>query len=82
MPLAMRKKVFITAAVTGSGGTQERSDKVPRSPEQIARPLKQLKRVLRWFIAMLEILRQVRPIGPFTSIEKWSSAFANRQRMW
>ena len=36
MPLAMRKKVFITAAVTGSGSTQERSDKVPRSPEQIA----------------------------------------------
>ena len=36
MPLAIRKKVFITAAVTGSGGTQERSDKVPRSPEQIA----------------------------------------------
>ena len=36
MPLAIRKKVFITAAVTGSGSTQERSDKVPRSPEQIA----------------------------------------------
>mgnify|MGYP006258847531 FL=1 len=36
MPLAMRKKVFITAALTGSGGTQDRSDKVPRSPEQIA----------------------------------------------
>ena len=36
MPLAMRKKVFITAAITGSGSTQERSDKVPRSPEQIA----------------------------------------------
>ena len=36
MPLAMRKKVFITAALTGSGSTQERSDKVPRSPEQIA----------------------------------------------
>ena len=36
MPLAMRKKVFITAAVTGSGSTQERSEKVPRSPEQIA----------------------------------------------
>jgi uncharacterized protein (DUF849 family) len=32
----MRKKVFITAAVTGSGSTQDRSDKVPRSPEQIA----------------------------------------------
>ena len=36
MPLAMRKKIFITAALTGSGGTQDRSDKVPRSPEQIA----------------------------------------------
>ena len=36
MPLAMRKSVFITAALTGSGGTQNRSDKVPRSPEQIA----------------------------------------------
>jgi len=36
MPLVMRKKVFITAAVTGSGSTQDRSDKVPRSPEQIA----------------------------------------------
>jgi uncharacterized protein (DUF849 family) len=32
----MRKKVFITAAVTGSGSTQDRSDKVPRSPKQIA----------------------------------------------
>jgi uncharacterized protein (DUF849 family) len=28
--------VFITAAVTGSGSTQDRSDKVPRSPKQIA----------------------------------------------
>ena len=36
MPLALRKKVFITAAVTGSGSTQDRSDKVPRSPKQIA----------------------------------------------
>ena len=36
MPLAMRKKIFITAALTGSGSTQDRSDKVPRSPEQIA----------------------------------------------
>ena len=36
MPLAMRKKVFITAALTGSAGTQDRSDKVPRSPKQIA----------------------------------------------
>ena len=36
MPLAMRDNVFITAALTGSGSTQDRSDKVPRSPEQIA----------------------------------------------
>ena len=36
MPLAMRDKVFITVALTGSGSTQDRSDKVPRSPEQIA----------------------------------------------
>jgi uncharacterized protein (DUF849 family) len=36
MPLEMRDKVFITAALTGSGSTQDRSDKVPRSPEQIA----------------------------------------------
>ena len=36
MPLAMRDKVFNTAALTGSGSTQDRSDKVPRSPEQIA----------------------------------------------
>ncbi|WP_226627059.1 3-keto-5-aminohexanoate cleavage protein [Alloyangia pacifica] len=36
MPLAMNKEVFITCAVTGSGGTQDRSPHVPRSPEQIA----------------------------------------------
>ena len=36
MPLAIREKVFITAALTGSGSTQDRSDKVPRSPSQIA----------------------------------------------
>ena len=36
MPLAMRDKVFITAALTGSGSTQDRSNKVPRSPDQIA----------------------------------------------
>ncbi len=36
MPLAMNKDVFITCAVTGSGGTQDRSPHVPRSPEQIA----------------------------------------------
>jgi uncharacterized protein (DUF849 family) len=36
MPLNISADVFITCAVTGSGGTQERSDKVPRSPKQIA----------------------------------------------
>lgn len=36
MPLEMNRNVFITCAVTGSGGTQDRSPEVPRSPEQIA----------------------------------------------
>ena len=36
MPRSMRKTVFITAAITGSGGTQDRSPLVPRSPQQIA----------------------------------------------
>ena len=36
MPLTISSDVFITCAVTGSGSTQNRSDKVPRSPEQIA----------------------------------------------
>jgi len=36
MPLAMNREVFITSAVTGGGGTQDRSPHVPRSPQQIA----------------------------------------------
>ncbi len=36
MPLTMNKEVFITAAITGSGSTQDRSPHVPRSPKQIA----------------------------------------------
>ena len=36
MPLAMNREVFITCAVTGSGGTQDRSPHVPRSPKDIA----------------------------------------------
>jgi len=32
----MNREVFITCAVTGSGGTQDMSPHVPRSPEQIA----------------------------------------------
>ncbi len=36
MPLQMNHEVFITCALTGSGGTQDRSLLVPRSPKQIA----------------------------------------------
>ncbi|MGB5558272.1 MAG: 3-keto-5-aminohexanoate cleavage protein [Paracoccaceae bacterium] len=36
MPLEMNHEVFITCAVTGSGGSQDRSPHVPRSPKQIA----------------------------------------------
>ncbi|EAP84868.1 3-keto-5-aminohexanoate cleavage protein [Sulfitobacter sp. EE-36] len=36
MPLTLNKDVFITCAVTGSGGSQDRSPHVPRSPAQIA----------------------------------------------
>ncbi len=36
MPLEMNRDVFITCAITGSGGTQDKSPHVPRSPEQIA----------------------------------------------
>jgi uncharacterized protein (DUF849 family) len=36
MPLTMNREVFVTAAITGSGSSQDRSPHVPRSPEQIA----------------------------------------------
>ncbi|MEM6619793.1 MAG: 3-keto-5-aminohexanoate cleavage protein [Pseudomonadota bacterium] len=36
MPLTMNREIFITCAVTGGGGTQDRSPHVPRSPEAIA----------------------------------------------
>ncbi|KHQ51891.1 BKACE family enzyme [Mameliella alba] len=36
MPLEMLREVFVTCAVTGSGGTQDRSPHVPRSPREIA----------------------------------------------
>jgi uncharacterized protein (DUF849 family) len=36
MPLAMKRKLFLTAAVTGAGATQDRSRLVPRSPREIA----------------------------------------------
>ncbi|CUH76027.1 3-keto-5-aminohexanoate cleavage protein [Tropicibacter naphthalenivorans] len=36
MPLEMNREVFVTCAVTGSGGTQDRSPHVPRSPREIA----------------------------------------------
>jgi len=37
MPLEMNRNVFITCAVTGSGGTQDKSPHVPRSPDKIAK---------------------------------------------
>lgn len=36
MPLTMNREVFVTCAVTGSGGTQDRSPHVPRAPRAIA----------------------------------------------
>ncbi len=36
MPLEMNREVFITCPVTGSGGTQDRSPHIPRSPKEIA----------------------------------------------
>ena len=36
MSLRPNRDVFITCAVTGSGGSQDKSPHVPRSPEQIA----------------------------------------------
>lgn len=36
MTLEPNREVFITCAVTGSGGTQDRSPLIPRSPRQIA----------------------------------------------
>ena len=36
MPLSMSRDVFITCAVTGSGGSQDKSPHVPRSPAEIA----------------------------------------------
>jgi len=36
MPLEMNREVFITCPVTGSGGTQDRSPNVPRTPKEIA----------------------------------------------
>ncbi len=36
MPLSMNREVFITCAVTGSGGTQDKSPHVPRTPKDIA----------------------------------------------
>lgn len=36
MPLEINREVFITCAVTGSGGTQDKSPHVPRSPKEVA----------------------------------------------
>jgi uncharacterized protein (DUF849 family) len=36
MVLSINRDVFITCAVTGSGGSQDKSNEVPRSPREIA----------------------------------------------
>ncbi len=36
MPLEMNREVFVTCALTGSGGTEDKSPHVPRSPKEIA----------------------------------------------
>lgn len=36
MPLQMNRKIFLTAAITGAGATQDKSRLVPRSPREIA----------------------------------------------
>ncbi|GHH01077.1 beta-keto acid cleavage family enzyme [Pseudodonghicola xiamenensis] len=36
MPLQMNRKLFLTAAITGAGATQDKSRLVPRSPQEIA----------------------------------------------
>jgi len=36
MPLSMNREVFITCALTGSGGGQDKNPHIPRSPQQIA----------------------------------------------
>ena len=59
MPLNMNRNVFITCAVTGSGDTTGKSDKVPVTPEQL-----QIRRLMRQrqgqqlYIAMHAILKQ------------------------
>ncbi len=36
MPLQMNRKIFLTAAITGAGATEDKSHLVPRSPKEIA----------------------------------------------
>ena len=36
MPLQMNRKLFLTAAITGAGATEDKSHLVPRSPKEIA----------------------------------------------
>ena len=81
MPLAMRKKVFITAALTGSVRTQDRRDKVPRSPEQIADDaIEAAKAGAAVVIVMSGIQTPVHRRGMFIYIARWLSGFAPRYR--
>jgi uncharacterized protein (DUF849 family) len=84
MPLAMRKKVFITAALTGSGGTQDRSDKVPRSPEQIANDAIEAAKAGRCRCALSRARprNRERPRAMSISTVKLLNVFALRAQMW
>ena len=63
----MNYEVFITAAVTGSGDTAGKSDKVPVTPKEIADAA---------------IRKPVRRHAMLRCIAKWLTAFARLTRTW
>ena len=83
MPLSMNREVFITCAITGSGGTQDRSPHVPRSPEQIANSaIAAAKAGAAVCIAMCVIHRRANLAAIWRYIVKSPTASATVQRMW
>ena len=56
MPLTANLTPFITCAVTGSGGTQDRSPHVPRSPEQIANSAIDAAVEIVWFNGVVVVV--------------------------
>ena len=71
MPLSMRKKVFITAAITGSGGTQVKAIWYRAARNKLPMPQSRLpKQGQRSRIAMSETRKQARPRACRNSIER------------